>query len=585
MIKLLFKHLKWQQWIMIAISAGLIAVMVWLDLKLPEYMSTITRLVETDGSKMSDVWINGGYMMACALGSAALSVIVGFLVARISSGLAKDLRSSVFNRVQDFSKSEIKRFSTASLITRSTNDVMQIQRFVAMGLQILIKSPILAVWAIIKIANKGWEWSLTTAIAVVIILAVMITVLMIALPKFKKMQSLTDDVNRVTRENLTGLRVIRAYNAEGYQEEKFEKCNDELTKTSLFAHRAMITMSPFISLVMSGLSLAIYWIGASIINASNDFSKLLVFSDMVVFISYAMQVVLAFMLMAMIFIILPRASVSAKRINELLDTAPSIVDGNGNTASDIKGEVEFKNVSFKYPDADEYVLHNISFTAKQGETVAFIGSTGSGKSTLIDLIPRFYDATDGQVLIDGIDVRDYKLQDLHNKLGYVSQKAFLFTGTVESNIVFGDDIDGKPNEEEIKKATKIAQAKDFVEKMPEGYSSPITQGGTNISGGQKQRLSIARAIVRNPEIFIFDDSFSALDYKTDKRLRKALDKELTSSTRLIVAQRIGTIKNADKIIVLEDGEMVGMGTHDELMKACSVYQEIALSQLSKEELA
>lgn len=585
MIKILFKHLKWKQWLMIAVCAGLIAAMVWLDLKLPEYMSTITRLVETDGSKMSDVWINGGYMLACALGSAGLSVIVGFFVSRISSGLARDLRSDVFNRVQDFSKNEIKRFSTASLITRSTNDVMQIQRFVAMGLQILIKSPILAVWAIIKISNKGWQWSLTTAIAVVAILAVMITVLMIALPKFKKMQTLTDNVNRVTRENLTGLRVIRAYNAEGYQEEKFEKSNDELTKTSLFANRAMITMSPFISLIMSGLSLAIYWIGASIINTSGDFAKLTVFSDMVVFISYAMQVVLAFMLMAMIFIMLPRASVSAKRINELLDTTPSIVDGTGEVSTDLKGEVEFKNVSFKYPDADEYVLHNISFTAHQGETVAFIGSTGSGKSTLIDLIPRFYDATDGAVLIDGVDVKDYKLNDLHNKLGYVSQKAFLFSGTVQSNITFGDDIDGKATEEEVKRAAKIAQAKDFVEKMPEAYNSEITQGGTNVSGGQKQRLSIARAIARNPEIFIFDDSFSALDYKTDKKLRKALDKELTSSTRLIVAQRIGTIKTADKIIVLDEGEMVGMGTHDELMKNCKVYQEIALSQLSKEELA
>lgn len=584
MFKILIKHLKWKQWLMIGISVGLIVAMVWLDLKLPEYMSTITRLVETDGSKMSEVWKNGGYMLACALGSASISVTIGFFVAKISSGLAKDLRSNIFNKVQDFSKNEIKRFSTASLITRTTNDVMQVQRFVAMGLQIIIKSPILAVWAILKILNKGWQWSVTTAVAVALMLILIVTVLLIALPKFRKMQDLTDDVNNVTRENLTGLRVVRAYNAENYQENKFSKSNEALTKTSLFANRTMILMSPFIGLIMSGLSLAIYWIGASIINTSNSLMKLSVFSDMVVFISYSMQVVLAFMLMAMIFIMLPRASVSAKRINEILNTSPSVVDGNG-ASTDLQGEIEFKNVSFKYPDADEYVLHNISFSARKGETVAFIGSTGSGKSTLIDLIPRFYDVTEGQVLIDGVDVKDYKLEDLHNKMGYVSQKAILFSGTVASNVAFGDDIDGKTSEEDIKNAIKLAQAKDFVEKMPEGYNSVITQGGTNVSGGQKQRLSIARAIARKPEIFIFDDSFSALDYKTDKKLRKALDSELADSTRLIVAQRIGTIKNADRIIVLDDGDMVGMGTHEELMKSCKVYQEIALSQLSKEELA
>ena len=584
MFKILIKHLKWKQWLMIGISVGLIVAMVWLDLKLPEYMSTITRLVETDGSKMSEVWKNGGYMLACALGSASISVTVGFFVAKISSGLAKDLRSNIFNKVQDFSKNEIKHFSTASLITRTTNDVMQVQRFVAMGLQIIIKSPILAVWAILKILNKGWQWSVTTAVAVALMLILIVTVLLIALPKFRKMQDLTDDVNNVTRENLTGLRVVRAYNAESYQENKFDKANVALTKTSLFANRTMILMSPFIGLIMSGLSLAIYWIGASIINTSNSLMKLSVFSDMVVFISYSMQVVLAFMLMAMIFIMLPRASVSAKRINEILNTSPSVVDGNG-ASTDLQGEIEFKNVSFKYPDADEYVLHNISFSARKGETVAFIGSTGSGKSTLIDLIPRFYDVTEGQVLIDGVDVKDYKLEDLHNKMGYVSQKAILFSGTVASNVAFGDDIDGKTSEEDIKNAVKLAQAKDFVEKMPEGYNSVITQGGTNVSGGQKQRLSIARAIARKPEIFIFDDSFSALDYKTDKKLRKALDSELADSTRLIVAQRIGTIKNADRIIVLDDGDMVGMGTHEELMKSCKVYQEIALSQLSKEELA
>lgn len=586
MLKLLTKRLTWKEWLMIFISIGFIILQVWLELKIPDYMSEITRLVKTAGSDIKDIWINGGYMLACALATAVLSVFIGFFVSKISSKLAKKLRSEIFDKVQSFSKREMKSFSTASLITRSTNDVTQLQRFVAMGLQILIKAPILAIWAIVKITGKNWEWSVATAVAVLLILSVIIMLMVIVLPKFKKMQTLTDNINRVTRENLTGLRVVKAYNAESFEADKFENANQELTKTSLFANRMMTLLSPVMNICMSGLTLAIYWIGAIIINSSQGLLKLSVFSDMVVFSSYAMLVVMSFVMLTMIFIMLPRASVSAKRINEILNTQPSVQDGNGEYEinSNIKGEIEFKNVSFKYPDADEYILRDISFTAHKGETVAFIGSTGSGKSTLIDLVPRFYDATDGAVLVDGINVKDYKLADLHNKLGYVSQKAFLFSGTVKDNISFGEDIDEKPSQEEIERAVKIAQAKDFVEKMPDGYDSEITQGGTNVSGGQKQRLSIARAIARNPEILIFDDSFSALDYKTDKKLRNAIDKHVKDATCLIVAQRIGTIKNADKIIVLDQGEMVGMGRHEELLSTCEVYKEIALSQLSKEEL-
>ena len=584
MIKLLTKHLKLKEWVEIICAIGLITLHVWLDLKMPEYMNTITRLVETPGSKMSDIWINGGYMLACAASSAVLSVIVGFFAARISSGVAKQLRSDVFGKVLSFSKREMSRFSTASLITRTTNDVSQIQRFVAMGLQVLIKAPIMAVWAILKILGKGWQWSIATAVAVVILVCVILTIMLIALPKFKKMQTLTDNVNRVTRENLTGLRVVRAYNAENFEAKKFEKANNELTKTGLFTHRLMQFMWPSMSIIMSGLSLAIYWIGAYLINGAADFDKLSLFSDMIVFSSYAMQVVMSFIMLTMIFIMLPRASVSAKRLNEVLSTSPSILDGQGNFQTTSEGVVEFKNVSFKYPDAEEYVLHNISFIAEKGQTVAFIGSTGSGKSTLINLVPRFYDVTEGEVLVDGVNVKDYRLEELNNKLGYISQRAVLFSGTVASNIAFGEDKDSVVTDQDVMDAVKIAQAKTFVEKMEGTYSAPIAQGGTNVSGGQKQRLSIARAIARKPEIIIFDDSFSALDYKTDKKLRKALDKHLSSVTRLIVAQRIGTIKNADKIIVLDSGEMVGMGTHDELMQTCEVYKEIALSQLSQEEL-
>lgn len=592
MLNLLTKHLKLKEWVEIILAIGFIALQVWLDLKVPEYMSAITTIIKENGS-IGEIWANGGYMLACAASSALLSVLVGFFAARISSGISRELRSDVFSKVLSFSKHEMNGFSTASLITRTTNDVTQLQRFVAMGLQVLIKAPIMAVWAIVKIAGKGWQWSVSTAIAVVVLVCVILLIMFIALPRFKKMQTLTDNVNRVTRENLTGLRVVRAYNAENFEAKKFEKANDELTKTGLFTHRVMQIMWPTMSLVMSGLSLAIYWIGAFLINRTSGWTmtadalvptKLMVFSDMVVFSSYAMQVVMSFIMLTMIFIMLPRASVSAKRLNEVLSTKPSIFDGQGNVETTSQGVVEFKNVSFKYPDAEEYVLRDISFTAERGQTVAFIGSTGSGKSTLINLIPRFYDVTEGEVLVDGVNVKDYHLEDLNNKLGYVAQRAVLFSGSVESNIAFGEDSDSIVTQEDIERAIKIAQAKTFVEKMEGRYNAPITQGGTNVSGGQKQRLSIARAIARKPEIIIFDDSFSALDYKTDKKLRKALDKHLSSTTRLIVAQRIGTIKNADKIIVLDNGEMVGMGTHDELLQSCDVYKEIALSQLSQEEL-
>lgn len=591
MIKLLTRHFKWKEWIEILFAAGFIVLQVWLDLKMPEYMSTITQIIQENGA-MRDIWINGGYMLACAVSSALLSVFIGLFAARISSGVAKELRRDVYSKVLSFSRHEMDKFSTASLITRTTNDVTQLQRFVAMGLQVLIKAPVMAIWAICIIAGKNWEWSISTAVAVVIIVCVILAIMLTALPKFKKMQTLTDNVNRITRENLTGLRVVRAYNAEKFESEKFEKANNDLTKTGLFTQRVMQFLWPVMSTVMSGLSLAIYWIGAVLINRTPSVAveafeipaRVTLFSNMVVFSSYAIQVVMSFIMLTMIFIMLPRAAVSSKRILEVLNKKPSITDGQGVKEQTCKGKVEFNHVSFKYPDAEEYVLRDISFTAEQGQTVAFIGSTGSGKSTLINLVPRFYDVTEGQVLVDGVDVRDYKLEDLNNKLGYVAQRAVLFSGTVTSNIAFGEDSDKVVTKEDIEGALKIAQAKTFVDKMENGLEANITQGGTNVSGGQKQRLSIARAIARKPEIIIFDDSFSALDYKTDKRLRKALDKHLSQTTRLIVAQRIGTIKNADKIIVLDEGEMVGMGTHDELMKNCDVYKEIALSQLSQEEL-
>lgn len=581
----IFKYLKKKELIMVAASILFIVGQVWLDLKLPDYMSEITKLVTTEGSHISDVLTEGAKMLFCALGSVAMSVIVGFFAAKIAAGFSKRLRSMLFKKVSDFSMEEINGFSTSSLITRSTNDVTQVQMLIAMGLQVMIKGPILAVWAVCKILGKSWQWTAVTGGAVLVLFIIIGIALIFAFPKFKVIQTYTDNLNRVTRENLMGIRVVRAYNAEGYQQKKFEKANEDLTYTHLFTGRVMSIMSPGMQLIMSGLSLAIYWIGAHLINAAAMNDKIDLFSDMVVFSSYAIQVVMAFTMMVMIFIMAPRASVAAKRINEVLETKPNIVNGNLKSASkDIKGEVEFKNVSFKYPDAADYILKNITFKAKRGQTVAFIGSTGSGKSTLVNLIPRFYDATEGEVLIDGVNVKEYNLESLYNKLGYVSQKTVMFSGTVSSNVAYGENVLGEYSEEAVKRAVSIAQASDFVEGMENQYEAAVAQGGANLSGGQKQRLSIARAVCRKPEIYIFDDSFSALDYKTDRVLRSVLKKETADTTSIIVAQRIGTIKDADMIIVLDEGKIAGRGTHEELMKTCDIYRQIALSQLSKEEL-
>ena len=584
MLKLL-KYLTKGDWGLAVLALGFIVAQVWLDLTMPDYMSEITTLVQTEGSAMSDILIAGGKMLACALGSFAASIVAAVCAARIAANFAATLREKLFDQVQSFSMAEIGKFSTASLITRSTNDVMQVQMLIVMGLQVLLKAPIMAVWAIFKIAGKSWQWTMSTGVAVAVLLLIVVVCIIVAMPKFRQLQKLTDDINRVTRENLTGLNVIRAYNAEGYQEEKFEDANQRLTKTQLFANRTMAFLMPSIQMVMSGLTLAVYWIGAYLVENAQMTDKLPIFSDMIVFSQYAMQVVMAFMMLVMIFIILPRASVAAKRILEVLNTHSSIQDGSVTQSKPgMKGEIEFRNVSFRYPDADGDVLQNITFTAHQGETVALIGATGCGKSTVINLIPRFYDATQGQVLVDGVDVREYNQHALRDKIGYVSQKSILFSGTVASNVAYGDN--GKPgSEEEVAQAVRTAQAEEFVLKMPEKYDGYIAQGGSNLSGGQKQRLSIARAVCRHPEIFIFDDSFSALDYKTDRTLRETLQKECGDSTRIIVAQRIGTIRDADKIIVLEEGKIAGMGKHDQLMASCPVYQQIALSQLSKEELA
>lgn len=584
MIKLL-KNLTKKEWFLALISLILIIVQVWLELKMPDYMSEITVLVQTEGSQMSDIIKNGAYMLGCAFGSLVSAVIVGYLVATVAANFSKSVRKKLFDKVEDLAMSEVKGFSTSSLITRTTNDITQVQMLVAMGLQLMIKAPITAIWAITKILNKSWQWSMTTGIAVLILLTVISILTIIVMPRFKIVQKLTDKINGVTRENLTGIRVVKAFNAENYQENKFEDVNTKLTNQQMYNQKKFAIMQPVMYLVMYFLTLAIYFIGAYLIRDASMVNKLGLFGDMVVFSSYAMQVIMSFLMLAMIFMMLPRAQVSANRINEVLDTDITIKDGNINTnKTNEVGTVEFKNVSFKYPDADEYLLKNISFKANKGETVAFIGSTGSGKSTLINLVPRFYDATEGEVLVDGVNVKDYTQEFLHNKIGYVPQKAVMFNGTVNSNIAYGDNGKGEISEEKIKKAIEVAQGKEFVEKMDEKYDTHIAQGGTNVSGGQKQRLAIARAIARSPEIYIFDDSFSALDYKTDFLLRKALKEYTKDATSLIVAQRIGTIMNADKIIVLEDGVSVGMGTHKELLKNCDVYKEIALSQLSKEEL-
>ena len=561
----------------------MIVVQVWLELKMPDYMSKITQLVQTEGSEMKDILINGGYMLLCAFGSLVSSIIVGYLIANISSLFSMKVRKKLFNKVEDLAMHEVKNFSTSSLITRTTNDITQIEMLIGIGLQLMIKAPITAIWAIGKILNKSWQWSAITAVSVVILLSVIATLMVIVLPRFKIVQKLIDKLNSVTRENLTGIRVVRAFNAEEYQERKFKDANERLTSQQLFNQKAFAIMSPIMYLVMYFLTLSIYFVGAYLIRDAILPLKIGLFGDMIVFSSYAMQVIMSFLMLAMIFMMLPRAQVSAKRINEVLDTKLSIEDGVSDILPTEIGTVEFKNISFKYPDAQEYLLKDISFKANRGETVAFIGSTGSGKSTLINLVPRFYDATDGAVLVDGVDVRSYKLESLYNKLGYVPQKAVMFNGTVSSNVAYGES-KKEITKEKVKEAIKVAQAEEFVSKMDNTYDTHIASGGTNVSGGQKQRLAIARAIARDPEIYIFDDSFSALDYKTDSVLRHELKKYTKNATTLIVAQRIGTIMNADKIIVLDNGKCVGMGTHKELLKNCEVYKQIALSQLTKEEL-
>ena len=580
----LLRYFDRRQWAMIAASIAFIVVQVWLDLKLPDYMSAITTLVQTEGSAMADILTQGGYMLLCALGSGVASVIVGYFAAQVAAGLARRLRGEVFDKTLDFSLEEVDRFSTASLINRTTNDITQIQNLVAMGLQAIVKAPIMAVWAICKIAGKDWHWTAATAVAVFVLILVLAITLIFALPRFKKIQGLTDNLNRVTREQLTGIRVVRAYNAEDYQEQKFATANDEVTVTNMTANRVMVLMSPTMTLLSSGLTLAVYWIGAYLIEAADMGSRLAIFSDMVVFSNYAMQVIMAFMLLNMIFILLPRAQVSANRIWEVLSTQVNITDGPGARTAET-GTVEFQDVSFRYPGAAADSLQHISFTAKLGETVALIGATGCGKTTLINLIPRFYDASQGRVLVDGVDVRSYEQEDLRNRIGYVSQKAILFSGTVASNVAYGENGRGEITADDVREAVSIAQAAEFVEKMDGAYGAAIAQSGTNVSGGQKQRLSIARAVARKPEILIFDDSFSALDYRTDKALRQALREKTADTTKIIVAQRISTIRDADQILVLDHGKIVGKGTHEELLENCPEYLEIAQSQLSKEEIA
>ncbi len=585
----ILKHLRWKEWLLVAACVVLIVGQVLLDLALPDYMSEITRLVQTEGSQMSDILLAGGKMLLCALGSMLLTVCTTFFTAQIASRFSARLRGEMYRKVVGFSNEEINRFSTASLITRTTNDISQLQMFFSFGMQSLIKAPIMAFIAVGKISTKSWEWSLLTGGVIAFVCVLLVFIMLYAVPRMKKMQTLTDNLNRITRENLTGLQVVRAYNAENYQEGKFAKANEEMTRNSQQANIAMSVMNPGMNLAMNGLTLGIYWIGAALISAiavtspAAMMERIGLFSDMVVFMQYAMQVIMAFLMLVMIFVMLPRVTVSAGRVNEVLDTKARIVDGKETQGKPgMKGEIEFRDVSFRYPDADGDTIHHISFTAHHGQTVALIGATGCGKSSIINLIPRLYDATSGQVLVDGVDVRDYTQDALRSKIGFVPQKAFLFAGTVSSNVGYGED---KASGAAIRKAVSIAQAAEFVESPEVGYSGTVAQGGSNFSGGQKQRLSIARAVARDPEILVFDDSFSALDYKTDHALRQALREQTSGTTNIIVAQRIGTIRDADCILVIEDGAIVGKGTHRELMESCKVYQEIAYSQLSKEELA
>lgn len=582
MFKIL-KHLNWKQWLLVILAGLFIGGQVVLELKLPDFMSEITTLLQS-GGEIKDIWQNGLYMLLCALASGLISVIVGFISARIGASLSMNLREKVYSKVATFSPTELHRFSVSSLITRSTNDITQVQRVFSMGLQVVIRAPIMAILAIIKIANKSWQWSLATAISVVVIISVTLLLTLLCLPKFKSIQKQTDDLNRITQENLTGLRVIKAFNAEDYENEKFDGVNEKLTKTHKFTQYALSFFNPMLYIVMDALALAIYIIGAFIINSTTGLNeKMLIFSDMVVFYSYAMMIISSFMMMVMIFMMLPRAQVSAKRIQEVLDTNSTIVDGKGVNPTK-KGTIEFDNVSFGYADANEPVIKNISFKVNQGEKIAIIGGTGSGKSTIIKLILRFYDATTGTIKVDGENVKDYKLSDLYDKIGYISQKAVLFSGTIEDNITLGKVNGEKVNKQDVVDAVRQSQSSQFVENLEKTYSAEVYQGGSNFSGGQKQRLSIARALSRKPEILIFDDSFSALDYKTDKILRDTLNSEFKDTTCVIIGQRVGTIAHCDKILVVDNGEIMGMGTHQELLNSCEIYKDIALSQLSKEEL-
>ena len=579
----LIKKLTYKQILCVIISIGFITAQVWLDLKIPDYMNEITKLVQTKGSTISDILVPGGYMVLCAFGGLLSSFVVGYLAAYVAASFAYNLRKDVFHAVGDFGTEEIKSFSTSSLITRTTNDITQVGMLISMGLQMIIRAPIMAIWAITKIAGKSYEWSIATGVAIIVLIVLILIIVLVAIPKFKQIQWLTDNLNRITRENLTGIRVVRAYNAEKYQIGRFNTANNELTDAHLFTSRVMAIMNPVMTLIMSGLPLSIYFIGAYLINEAGMMDKINIFSDMVVFSAYAIQVVIAFTMLSFIFVIYPRAQVAAKRVNEVLGTKSSIKEGEKETGLE-EGTIEFKDVSFKYPDAEEYLLKNINFKVSKGETVAFIGGTGSGKSTVINLIPRLYDATKGEVLVDGLNVKEYKESSLYDKIGYVSQQAIMFRGSINDNVGFGVKNNKKVSKDKIKKAIEVAQGKEFVEKLPKTYNYSLAESGTNISGGQKQRLSIARAIARDPEIYIFDDSFSAVDYKTDFALRKALRDYTKDSTVIIVAQRIGTIKDADQIFVIEDGEIVGHGKHKDLLKSCEIYKEIALSQLSKEEI-
>lgn len=584
----LLRYMKGREWLFFLVSLVFIISQVWLDLKLPDYMSEITTLVKTEGSAMTDIWASGGKMLLCSLGSLASSIIVCYLASSIAASFSRRLRTAMFDKVESFSMEEINSFSTASLITRSTNDVVQVQMLIVLSMQVVIKAPAMAIWAITKIAGKAWQWSLATGIAIVLLVGFLAIAMVLTFPKFRKIQWLQDALNHAARENLSGIRVVRAYNAEEYQERKFEKANTDLLKNQLFANRTMTLLSPFMNITMNCLNMSIYWIGAVLINAvvienaASIATRVDIFADMIVFMSYAMQVIMSFIMIVMVFIVAPRALVAAKRINEVLETEPKIVDSaKPQPEETCVGEVEFRNVSFTYPGGNGNVLTDISFTAHRGETVAFIGSTGSGKTTLVNLIPRFYDVTEGAVLVDGVDVRDYELEKLYKKLSYVSQRAVMFSGDIEDNVAFGANADRA----KLRDALHISQSEEFVDGLEDGVKSHVAQGGTNFSGGQKQRLSIARALCRDAEILIFDDTFSALDFKTDRELRDALKAKTENETKLIVAQRIGTIMSADKIIVLDEGRQVGTGTHQELMKNCEVYRQIALSQLSEEELA